>query len=49
MELFGNRRAAHLRTAFEHERFKSGFGKIEGGDQTVVSAANDDHIARVAG
>src|SRR5882757_795944 len=45
MKFFGDRRAAHLRAAFEHERLESGFGQIEGGDQAVVSATDNDHIA----
>src|ERR1035437_7168215 len=45
MKFFGDGRAAHLGAAFEHKRFESGFGEIEGGDQTVVSATDDDDIA----
>jgi hypothetical protein len=46
MEFFGNGCATHLGTAFEHQRFESTFGEIEGCDQTVMSAADDNHIAR---
>ena len=46
MKFFGDGRAAHLGAAFEHQRFQSGFGEIEGGDQTVVSATDDDDVAR---
>src|SRR6266403_4458432 len=46
VKFFGNGRAAHLGAAFENQRFESGFGEIEGGDQTVVSATDDDHVAR---
>ena len=34
-----------LHAAFEHERLESGFGQIEGGDQAVVPAADNDDIA----
>ena len=33
------------RAAFEHERLESGLGQIEGGDQAVVTAADDDDVA----
>src|ERR1700687_5300569 len=46
MKVFGDGRAAYLGAAFEHQRFESCFGEIEGGDQTIVSATDDDHIAR---
>ncbi len=46
MKFFRDRRSAHLRAAFEHERLESSFGQIEGGDQTVVSATDDDDVAR---
>ena len=46
MKFFGNGRAAHLGAAFEHQRFESGFGEIEGGDQAVVTATDDDDLAR---
>ncbi len=45
MKFFGDGRAADLRAAFEHQRLETGFGQIEGGDETVVSAADDDDIA----
>ncbi len=48
MKFFGDGCAAHLGAAFEHQRFESGFGEIEGGDQTVVSAADDDDIASLS-
>jgi hypothetical protein len=46
MKLLGDGGAASLGAAFEHQRFESGFGEIEGGNQTVVSGTDDDHIAR---
>ncbi len=46
MKFFGDGRAAHLGAAFQHQRFESRFGEVEGGDQTVVPAADDDDIAR---
>ena len=48
MKFFGDGRAAGLRAALEHQRLESGFGQVEGGDQPVVAAADDDDIA-VAG
>ena len=48
MKFLGDRRAAGLRAAFEHQRLESGFGQIEGGDQAVVAAADDDDVALVA-
>ena len=47
MKFFGDGGPADLGAAFEHQRFESGFGEIEGGDQAVVSAADDDNVARV--
>ena len=32
MKFLGDGRAADLRAAFEHQRLKSGFGQVEGGD-----------------
>ncbi len=45
VKLIGNRGSADLSSALEHKRFVSCLGKIERGDQPVVSAANDDDIA----
>ena len=50
MEFVGDRRAADLRAAFEHERLVSCLGQVESGDQPVVAAAdNDDVIAGSSG
>ena len=45
MEFFGDRGAADLIAAFEHQRLESGLGQIEGRDQPVVAAADDDDVA----
>src|SRR5208283_5194643 len=42
---FRDGRAAHLGAAFEHQRSEAGFGEVEGRDQTVMSATDDDHVA----
>ncbi len=47
MKFFGDGRTAHQSPAFEHERLEARFGEIEGGDQTVVSAADNNYIARL--
>src|SRR5437763_11363017 len=44
MEFICNRGPANLRAAFEHEWFESSLGQIKGGDQPVVTAADDDDI-----
>src|SRR5208283_540587 len=46
MKFLGNCGAAHLRTTFEHQRFEPGLGEVEGRDQAVVSATDDDDVAR---
>ena len=48
MKFFGDGRAAGLRAALEHQRLESGFGQVEGGDQPVVAATDDDDVAVVA-
>ena len=45
MKFVGDRRAADLRAAFEHQRLESCLGQIERGDQAVVAAADDDDVA----
>src|SRR5436190_15899071 len=45
MKFFRDRRTTHLRTPLEHERLESGFSEIEGGNEAVVSSADDDYIA----
>ena len=47
MKFVGDGGAADLRPALEDERLESGFGEIEGGDQAVVAAADDDDVAPV--
>ena len=47
MEFFGNGAAANNWSAFENERLESSLGKIERGDQPVVSGAEDDDVARL--
>ena len=46
MKVFGDGRTTHLGAAFENKRFESGLGEIEGGDEAVVPATDDDYIAR---
>src|SRR5208283_2816288 len=45
MKFLRNRAAADYRPAFEHEGLESSFGEIEGGDQPVVSCAEDNDVA----
>src|SRR5208337_5532420 len=45
MEFLRNGAAADYRPAFEHEGLESSFGEIEGGDQPVVSCAEDNDVA----
>ena len=45
IELFSNRRAAGLLTTLEHQRLESRLGQVERGDQTVVTATDDDEVA----
>jgi hypothetical protein len=47
MEFIGDRRAAHLSAALEHERFVARLGQIESSDQSIVATADDDDFARV--
>ena len=46
MKFFGDGRAAGLLAPFENQRLESGFGQVKRGDQPVVSAADDDDVAR---
>ena len=45
MEFFGDGCSADLRSAFEHQRLEARLRQIEGGDQSVVTAADDDDVA----
>ena len=45
MEFFGDGRATGLGAALQHQRLVSGLGQVEGGDQPVMAAADDDDIA----
>ena len=47
MKFFCDRSATRLRATFEDQRFVSRFGQVEGSDQPVVAAADDDYIALV--
>ncbi len=47
MKFFGDRSATRLRAALEDQRLVSSFGQVEGSDQPVVAAADDDDIALV--
>ena len=40
-------RAADLMAALNNQRLESGLGQIEGGDQSIVAAADDNDVARV--
>jgi hypothetical protein len=44
MEFVRNRGPADLSAAFKYERFESSLGQVKGGDQPVVTAADDDDI-----
>ncbi len=44
VKFLGDRRAADLRAAFEHRDFEAGHGEIGGGDEAVVTAADDDDV-----
>ena len=48
VKFFGDGGATDLGAAFEDEGLESGFGKIEGGDEAVVSGADDDDVARIS-
>ncbi len=45
MKFFRDGSAAGLSAALQHQRLVSGLSQIEGGDQPVVAAANDDDVA----
>ncbi len=45
IELLGNRCAAGLLTTLEYQRLESRLGQVERGDQTVVTATDDDDVA----
>jgi hypothetical protein len=47
VKLVRNGCAADLRIAFEYERFESRFGEIERGDQSIVTAADNDDVPLV--
>ena len=47
MKFLGDGSAAGLSAAFEHQRLVSGFSQVEGGDQAVVAATDDDDVAVV--
>ncbi len=47
VELLGHRRAADDVAALQHRHLQSGAGEIEGADQPVVAAADDDDVALV--
>ncbi len=44
MKLLGDRRPADLRAALEHRHFEAGHCEIGGGDEAVVTAADDDDV-----
>ena len=46
-DFFGNRGAAENSTAFQNQHLFPCFGQIRGVHQTVVTAANDDHIIKL--
>ena len=45
-ELLGDAGAADERTSLQHQRLEAGLGQVEGGDQAVVAAADDDGVLR---
>ncbi len=45
MKFFGDGAAADNGPSFQYQRLESGFGKVEGGDQPVVSCAEDNDVA----
>src|SRR5208283_3687608 len=45
MEFVGDSGATHLGAALQHERLESRFGEVEGGDEAVVPAADDEDVA----
>ena len=47
MEFLGHRRAAHHAAPLEHRHFETGSREIGRTDESVVSAADDDDIARL--
>src|SRR5581483_11141807 len=48
MKLFSDGRASGLGAALQHQRLKPGLGEIEGGDEAVVTATDDDDIASLS-
>ena len=44
MKLFRDRAAANHFAAFQNDRLKAALGQVEGGDQSVVTAANEDYF-----
>ncbi len=45
--LLGDRRAADLRTALEHDDARAPLGEQTGGDEPVVASADDDDVERI--
>ncbi len=48
-DLFGDRAPAEHFAAFEDQHLLAGAGKVSGGDQAVVAAADDDYVRMRAG
>ena len=48
MKLLGDRCPSSLRAPFQHQRLESSLGKIEGGNEAVVAATDDDDVALLA-
>jgi hypothetical protein len=47
MKFFRGARAANDTAAIEHQSLETGPGQISGGDETVVSRADDDYIVLI--
>jgi len=47
VKFLGDRCAAHLLVAFEHERLEPGLGEIKRGDEAIVAASDNHDVARV--
>jgi hypothetical protein len=45
MKFLSDGAAADIGPSLQHKRLESGLGKIEGGDQAVVSCAENDDVA----
>ena len=45
MKFLGHRRSADDGTALQHGHLQAGAGEIEGADQAVVAAADDDDVS----